>query len=178
MQRLLYASMYTDGPMITEAECARRVMEGVPPISWFMRQQMRMDRGKLSLPQFRALVRVNREPQTSLSEVAEHLGMSLSTVSRIVSGLVDKGLLARKGRKDDRRQMTLTITLKGQEVLENARKNTRAKMTRALEVLAPEQRVNICQGMTALAEVFGTMENSIANQGSGRGSNRSSRSVT
>src|SRR5580658_7623362 len=98
--------------------CAREVLDTSPPISWFIRRQMRSHRGGLSMAQFRSLIRVNRPPAASLSAVAEHLGASLPTTSRIVQGLVDKGLLSRAGCRWDRRQITLELTAKGRGMLQ------------------------------------------------------------
>ncbi len=141
----------------TSAECARQVMESVPTVVWFMRRQMRGHRGGLSLPQFRTLVRVNKEPAASLSAVAEHLGSSLSTVSRIVGGLVNKGLLKRTDRPDDRRQMALSITVQGRSVLERARRGTQRKMEAVIQPLSIEQKAILLDAMVVLREMFGPL---------------------
>ena len=91
--------------------CADAVMLSVPPVVWFMRRNMRSHRGQLSLPQFRARC-ASSEATVSITEIAEHLGTALSTTSRLVSGLVSRGLLARDASRIDRRQMSVTITAK------------------------------------------------------------------
>ena len=111
------------------------------------------------MPQFRTLVRVNREPRTSLSSVAEHLGSSLSTVSRIVTGLVDKGLVARRGGNDgDRRKMSLNLTPRGRAVLERARRGTQQRMEEAMQMLSDRQRKDVLTAMGILRDVFGPLD--------------------
>ena len=134
--------------------CAREVLDSSPPISWFIRRNMRSHRGGLSMAQFRTLIRVNRPPPASLSSVAEHLGASLPTTSRIVQGLVDKGLLIRQGCRWDRRQITLELTAKGRDMLQTARKATQESMESELAKLTTPQRTLIVKAMTLLRELL------------------------
>jgi DNA-binding MarR family transcriptional regulator len=107
------------------------------------------------MTQFRSLVRVNRPPSASLSAVAEHLGASLPTTSRIVAGLVDKGLMARSGCRWDRRQVSLQLTPRGREVLQTARKATQHHMETELEKLATPQRAVLIKATKILKALFG-----------------------
>lgn len=134
--------------------CAREVLDTSPPISWFIRRQMRSHRGGLSLAQFRTLIRVNRPPAASLSAVAEHLGASLPTTSRIVQGLVDKGLLARQGCRWDRRQINLELTPKGREMLTLARRATQESMELEIGKLTNKDRATIVTAMRILRRLL------------------------
>src|SRR6478672_10120056 len=110
MQSLRVATNSASTPA---SECARELLDALPPVTWFIRRTMRSYRKGLSLPQFRALVLIDREPSVSLSVVADHLGVSLPTASRIVGGLVRNGLLARGGSEVDRRVCHLSLTARG-----------------------------------------------------------------
>lgn len=136
-------------------DCAREILDSVPCLTWFIRRQMRSHRGGLSLAQFRSLVRVNQRPPASLSAVAEHLGSSLPTTSRIVTGLAEKGLMVRHGCIWDRRQVSLELTTKGREVLAAARKATQHCMELELNKLASAQRGQVVRAMRILRELFG-----------------------
>src|SRR5207245_354836 len=97
--------------------CARAVLDSLPPVMWFIRSKMRQQRTRgLSVPQFRALCLLARFPTATLSHVAEHLGSSQPSASRLISGLVARGLVARKESSDDRRQISLVLTAKGKTV--------------------------------------------------------------
>jgi len=152
MQRLSVTSK-----VLSPTHCAARVLESVPLVHWFIRQQMRGHRGRMSLPQFRSLVRVDRMPWASLSTVAQHLGASLPTTSRIVGGLVEKGLLARGGDQADRRRISLVITRRGRAVLQAARHGAQKKMEAELLSLHPQQRAAIVAAMEILAHLFGPL---------------------
>jgi DNA-binding MarR family transcriptional regulator len=136
-------------------ECAQEILDATPPVMWFIRRQMRSHRGGLSLAQFRALVRVNRQPTASLSTVAEHLGASLPTASRIVAGLVDKGLATRHGCRWDRRQISLALTARGKAMLQEARKATQQRLETELNNLTPSDRNAVIQAMKILKNHFG-----------------------
>ena len=138
--------------------CAHEVLSAVPPIIWFIREKMRPHRKGLSLPQFRALVLVDRQPEASLSEIAEQCAASLPTTSRLIAGLVAKGLVTRKGCCDDRRQLELAITRHGREVLDAAWTGVQKHMEEELQSLSSSERKSVCDAMKLLQTRFGTLE--------------------
>lgn len=108
------------------------------------------------MPQFRTLVKADNQPQPSLSEVAEHLGASLPTASRIVAGLVTKGYLARRGCSNDRRQIELAITSRGRAVLDAAWEATQLQMESKLKTLRRAQHATLMEAMSIFREIFGS----------------------
>jgi DNA-binding MarR family transcriptional regulator len=136
--------------------CAHLVLDSVPPVIWFIRHHMRAHRKGLSLPQFRALAAVDREPAVSLSALADHLGSSLPTASRIVAGLVKNGLLDRQGCSGDRRQCALGITPRGRSVLEAAWASTQFEMEKRLSHISAAQKSTLAAAMKILRGIFGS----------------------
>jgi DNA-binding MarR family transcriptional regulator len=55
---------------------------------------------------------------TTPSRLAEHMGVSRSTMSSTISRLVHTGLVARKRARNDHRSIELTLTLAGRRVQE------------------------------------------------------------
>ncbi len=148
----------TTSPPSRAAATARDVLAAVPPMIWFIRRQMKPHRSGLSLSQFRVLVFVNARPHASLSQLAENLGASLPTTSRIVAGLVTKRLLARKGCNNDRRQLQLAITRRGKSMLDAAWSTARNKIEAELAPLSDLQRHTIAEAMQLLQGIFGTLD--------------------
>jgi DNA-binding MarR family transcriptional regulator len=138
-------------------QCARELLDVLPPVIWFIRKRMRSFRRGLSLPQFRALVFIDAQPDASLSACADHLGASKPTTSRIVAGLVRRGLLARCGCPDDRRQMELSLTARGREVLHAARGGTQELLAEALVGLSASQQQTLVQATEILGGIFGSV---------------------
>ena len=135
--------------------CARAVLDGLPQVMWFLRRQMRRHRShRLSVPQFRTLVLLDRYPAASLSAVAENLGAALPTASRMVAGLVSKGLVVREPCPTDRRRMSLVLTPKGRNVLNAARRATQASVAREVARLSDAQRATIIEAARLLRDVF------------------------
>jgi DNA-binding MarR family transcriptional regulator len=122
---------------------------------WFVRCHMRRHRTRgLSVPQFLTLVLLSRYPVASLSHVDDHLGSSMPTASRLVTGLVTKGLLTRKGRADDRRQVHLALTANGESALDAAQDATRDAVAEKLAQLPDPDRQTLATAMALLARVF------------------------
>ncbi len=119
-----------------------------------MRGQSRRHREALSLPQFRALVAIDLQPDTSLSAVAEHLGLSLSSASRIIAALGDAGLLVRRDSRADRRLLVLALTAKGAAVLARARAAAQADLQRHLGALSARELDTIAAAMGTLRAVI------------------------
>ena len=61
----------------TTEECARELLEVVPLVMRDIRTQMRSERTPdLTVPQFRTMLFIDRNMGASLSEVAEHIGIT------------------------------------------------------------------------------------------------------
>lgn len=131
------------------------MLDGLPQVMWFIRRQMRRHRAHgLSVPQFRTLVLLDRCPAASVSLVAENLGASLPTASRLISGLVAKGLVVRQDCPGDRRQVSLGLTPRGRLALGSAQQATRDAIAREIAHLGDEQRATIVGAMRLLQDVF------------------------
>src|SRR5436853_281870 len=106
--------------MATQLETtAWEVLEVIPMVMRTVRSEMRLHRGPgLSVPHFRVLAYLGRNAGTSLSEVAEHVGLQLPSMSTLVDGLVTRGLVTRAPSAADRRRVTLTLTPSGRATLD------------------------------------------------------------
>jgi DNA-binding MarR family transcriptional regulator len=144
----------TTNRLSPESRCAREVLESVPQVMWFIRRQMRGHRGGLSLAQFRTLMRIRRQPTVNLSAVADHLGVSLPSASRLVNGLVVRGFLSRRGSLKDRRQMALIVTSRGQAVVRAARRATQQSLEGQISVLSARERAALMKSMGILKQCF------------------------
>ena len=124
---------------------------------WHIRRHLRAQRRGLSMPQFRALVMIGNEPDGSLSAVAEHLALSLPTTSRLVSGLVDRGLLKRTPCPTDRRQVSLGVTARGRAVLDGAWRAAGRELAGHLRAVPPDQLAAVADAMGVVRTLFGSL---------------------
>jgi DNA-binding MarR family transcriptional regulator len=142
-------------PSISLDQCAREVLETVPLVMRTVRAEMRCHRAAdLSVPQFRTLTFLNRQAGASLSEVAEHIGLTLPSMSALVNGLVERKLILRNTHSVDRRRVTLTLTEHGRSVLEAAHGATQAALAEKLAALSTKDRTIVVQAMQALRPIF------------------------
>ena len=136
-------------------ECAREVMDVVPPTMRAIREQLRKNRGEfLSVPQFRTLLFINRQKNASLSQVADAIGLTLPSMSALVDGLVKRNFVSRRPHQDDRRRVNLTLTEQGETTLASARKETQQFLKERLSHLSEPERNSVVKGLEVLKSIF------------------------
>src|SRR5689334_24286402 len=135
-------------------KCAAKILEAVPPTMWFIRCHMRRHREGLSIPQFRALYFIHANPSVALSQVAEHLGASVPSTSRLIADLESQRLVTRRSNAKDRRVIELVITSKGAAVTASARSATVDRITEALAAFTEREQAAITRAMDLLQRQF------------------------
>lgn len=140
---------------ITPEQCATEVMETIPLVMQFLRSQMRSHNSPdLSVPQFRALAFLDRHPGASLSAMAEHLGVTRATASAIAERLVQRNLVDRRERPEERRHVVLKLTQEGSDYLQQVRNTSRAEIAKIFASLSAKQRQRIVEGLSMLSEAI------------------------
>ena len=126
-----------------------------PQIMQALRVQMRaQQQHDLSVPQFRTLAFLSRHPGSSLSAAAEHIGLTLPTMSVLVEGLVQRGLVVREPDARDRRRVLLTLTTTGQALHRQAQDGAADWLAGLLEPLNEQERESIVQALAVLRPLF------------------------
>ena len=148
----------------TQPNCAALLMEVIPLAMRYIRMEMRSRRMRgLSIPQFRAMIFLYRNEGASLSEVANHVGLTLPSVSKIIDALVIRKLVIRTALRNDRRYISLKLSKLGRDTLIKARRGTEASLAGKIAALSPSQQALISEAMQTLASVFEPMETSSGN---------------
>lgn len=136
-------------------QCAREVLEVVPLVMRGIRKQLRKHGAQvLSVPQFRTLLFISSHKGVSLSEVAEHIGLTMPSMSVLVDGLVTHNFVIRRTHQDDRRRMTLMLTERGEVTLRKAREGTQAYLIERLNPFSEAERGIVIRAMRILRQVF------------------------
>lgn len=134
--------------------CAQEVLEAVPLVMRLIRNYMRQHRSGLTVPQFRTLCFLSNTPQSSLSGVADFIGLSLPAMSRMVDGLVDKGLVDRRTCENDRRHVRLSLTPIGEITVAESRELALEQLTEVVGQLTAAQQAQVASTMRLVREVF------------------------
>jgi len=139
----------------TPSQTAEQVLDVVPSITRAIREQMRQHRtAELSVTQFRVLAFLNRHRGSSLSDVADHIGLTLPSMSKLIDNLVTRKFVTREFDTVDRRRVTLELTSRGHTILESARSATRDFMTIRLEQCSRAELDTIIAAMEILRPLF------------------------
>ena len=120
-----------------------------------IRAQMRSRRSvELSVVQFRTLAFLDRRRGASLSDLADHIGLALPTVSKLVQELVTRRFLERETDPADRRRSALTSTAKGKRILNAARSATREHLVHRLGKLTVRECDALIVALQPLRSIF------------------------
>ncbi len=136
-------------------QAAAELMEAMPAIVQFIRAEMRTQQEpSLSMSQLRVLSFLSRNPDISLSEVADYIGITRASASTMIHRLVQKGLVDRQEDPKERRHVMLKLTPSGSDRLEEMRDSTRQTIAHLLDNLNPDELKSISEGLALLGQVF------------------------
>ncbi len=95
-----------------------------------------------------------RNPNSSLSDLADHLGITPPSVSKLVDGLVKQELVSRREATTDRRKLTLELTHNGMSIINSAQAHAHANLAKTLSGLSNEKLKTIHEAMELLHPLF------------------------
>ena len=102
--------------------------------------QIYAERFGLSIPAWRVVATLGQYDVRTARDIAARGVMHKSTVSRAVSALEARGLVARRPNQDDRREELLALTRDGRDIYEALAPEALAFEDRLIRVLTLEER--------------------------------------
>jgi DNA-binding MarR family transcriptional regulator len=102
----------------------------------------------VTLPQFRLLIVLAAHGAQGLRALSEFLAVNASTATRMCDRLVRKGLIRRRASPSDRREVRLTLTEKGRDLVDHATKQRRIEIRRLLELVPTEEQRHLVRALT------------------------------
>lgn len=103
----------------------------------------------LTLTQLRSLFLVTNKGSTNFTKLAEALGVTPSNVTGIIDRLEEQGLVRRTQNPEDRREITLQATDKGEALVSNLKEAGMKQMTQILSLLSVEELSCLVRGLSA-----------------------------
>lgn len=136
-------------------ECAVHLLETLPRVMRMIGGEMHQ-RGENTVtgPQFHALVILQHHQNSSLSSIAQHLGASNSATSKLVNGLVARGLVRREMASTDRRGIMLTLSTLGQSVVEGFRADATEYISEVLADITADEAETLMKSLYMLRSAF------------------------
>jgi DNA-binding MarR family transcriptional regulator len=137
----------------TALACGEALLDLIPLLMAILREESRLIQPpELTPPQFRALAFIERHDGMSMSAVSEMLGLTLSSVSKLMEGLVAEGYVRQEICPQDRRRAQLHATEKGSSTMASARGEVASHLGTRLAELPTDTVVEI---MAALQQLHG-----------------------
>jgi DNA-binding MarR family transcriptional regulator len=102
--------------------------------------------------QLHALRQLADSPTTSLTELADRTHTDISSVSVVVSRLVEQGLVARKSADDDRRRLSLGLTARGRALLRRAPETGSSRLLHAAAHLSDREVHSLASSLAKLVD--------------------------
>ena len=107
----------------------------------------------LSVQQFRSLFFLNLQPNATLSDIAENIGLTLPSMSKMIDNLVARELVTRHMCPTDRRRIRLMLTASGKALIDQALLEVQSALADRLTGLSAAERSAIVQAMQTLRPV-------------------------
>ena len=105
----------------------------------------------VTLPQYRTLVVLSESGPRRLADLADALGVSPSTATRMCDRLVRKGLITRTRDELDRREVNLTVTADGRSTVMNVINRRRSDVCALLTSIPHATRRDLVDSLRLLS---------------------------
>lgn len=109
----------------------------------------------ITLPQFRLLVILHTRGPLKHADLAEHLGVTPSTASRMVDRLITVGVVERQNSPVSRREIVVALTRDGAKAVRQVTARRRKEIAKIVARMPDEARHGLVDVLTAFAEAGG-----------------------
>lgn len=113
-----------------------------------------MRREELSLTQMSTLWHLRHTGPASISDIRDHLNISLAATSHLVDRLVGHGLVERAEDLNDRRHKQVTLTATGRALVVEIEQARDAELTNRLMTLPPSLLASLIEPLTELRDCW------------------------
>lgn len=140
-----------------DAEAMTTVMDSLRAVVRALRISTRAVEKEIGISgaQLFVLQQLEDAPARSVNDLADRTSTHQSSVSTVVSRLVERGLARREASPVDGRRMEISITERGRRLLENAPRTAQLRMQDAMRRLGPERVNALAENLEALVREAG-----------------------
>jgi DNA-binding MarR family transcriptional regulator len=111
------------------------------------------DLGGVSPVQLRALTAIGQRGRLNLAQLAEEMGVTVSTASRLVDRLVSVAWVNREPSASDRREISLSLTPTGEELLQRYDELRVHLLQECLRRVPADRRAAVIEALADLADL-------------------------
>ncbi|MDE3082275.1 MAG: MarR family transcriptional regulator [Acidobacteriota bacterium] len=110
---------------------------------------------EVTLAQYRTLVVLASRGPQNLAGLAEAVGVTPATATRMCDRLVKKKLIVRRSEHQDRRQVRVALTHKGVDLVSAVTRRRRREIETVVQAIALEERVILVRALNQFALAAG-----------------------
>lgn len=136
---------------------SQRILDSVRRLVRLLRLSDRAAQTELGVSgaQLFVLHELGKTPSLSLSDLAERTRTDQSSVSVVISRLVEAGLVTRDRDRRDARRLVLTLTKNGRAVVDKSPPAAQERILEALERLQPAERRRFADTFSRIIDDLG-----------------------
>jgi DNA-binding MarR family transcriptional regulator len=112
----------------------------------------------LSDIQLAALAALERHDAMTPGELAEHEKVQPPSMTRVIAVLEERGLVRRAAHPTDRRQVILTVTQQGRDLVQLVRRRREAWLAQRLQELTAEERATLLAAAPILEKLSQSLD--------------------
>ncbi len=110
---------------------------------------------EVTLPQYRTLVVLASRGPQSLAGLAEAVGVTPATATRMCDRLVKKDLVRRRTERGNRRRVRLALTTTGRQLVDAVTVRRRQEIERVVDVMPSDEQAVLVQALGRFAAAAG-----------------------
>ncbi len=119
---------------------------------------------RLTMPQLRCLQAIAADASALTTQLARKMSVAVPTMTSMIDGLSERGLVSRHPDPADRRQIRIMLTDEGRAVLARYQGIMHARLRAMLVHLTPTQKKRLLAGMRDMAAMLDADAQSRANR--------------
>ena len=109
---------------------------------------------EVTLPQLRTLVVVSQHGAQTVSALADRLDVHASTMTRMCSRLVSRGLVERRPSPLDRREVVIVLTAQGQGLVDEVMDRRRREIDAVVRRMEPDDRDRVVAALELFSQTI------------------------
>ena len=118
----------------------------------------------LSDIQLAALAALERHDAMTPGELAEHEKVQPPSMTRVIAVLEERGLVRRAAHPTDRRQVILTVTQQGRDLVQLVHRRREAWLAQRMQELTPEERATLLAAAPILEKLSQSLGGPVVRQ--------------
>ncbi|CAN5320971.1 hypothetical protein BH09PSE5_BH09PSE5_05950 [soil metagenome] len=149
------ADVVDDSTNYDALACAADLVDALPLVMSSLRAGMRRNIADgLSVPQFRCLAFISRQPGASVTDITGFLGVTMATTSAMVDRLAMAGYVTVEVSPEDRRRSVIKVSDSGADLLARMRAGGKAELANRLAILSKSELITMRKAAALLHRSF------------------------